>query len=108
MIDLWVVFLTVVAVELTLGKWFDETNRRDDIFLATKFGALDPEGKFGGGKQCSEPRYIKYALERSLARLRTSYIDLYYQHRVDPAVPIESIRRFRLRVVGATPADGVA
>ena len=77
------------AVELTLGKWFDETKRRNDIFLATKFGALDPEGKFGGGKQCSEPRYIKYALERSLARLRTSYIDLYYQHRIDTRVPIE-------------------
>ena len=79
------------TVELTLGKWFDETKRRNDIFLATKFGALDPEGKFGGGRQCSEPRYIKYALERSLARLRTSYIDLYYQHRVDPNVPIEVV-----------------
>ncbi|EJC99969.1 Aldo/keto reductase [Fomitiporia mediterranea MF3/22] len=78
--------------ELTLGKWFAETGRRSEIFLATKFGGWDPEGKFGKpGEPVSTPTYIKYALERSLKRLGTDYIDLYYQHRVDPNVPIEVV-----------------
>ena len=77
--------------ELTLGKWFNNTGRRSDIFLATKFGGRDPEGKFGGGKPISTPSYVKFALDRSLKRLGTDYIDLYYQHRVDPNVPIEVV-----------------
>ncbi|THH03326.1 hypothetical protein EW145_g6348 [Phellinidium pouzarii] len=80
------------STELTLGKWFAETGRRSEIFLATKFGSRDPEGKYNGGNQpVSTPSYIKYALERSLKRLGTDYIDLYYQHRVDPKVPIEVV-----------------
>lgn len=79
------------SAEITLGKWFAETGRRKEIFLATKFGSRDPEGKFGNGKPISTPSYIKYALERSLRRLGTDYIDLYYQHRVDPNVPIEVV-----------------
>ena len=77
--------------ELELGKWFKKTGRCSDIFLATKFGASDPEGKVGDGKPISTPSYVKYALSRSLQRLGTDYIDLYYQHRVDPAVPIEAV-----------------
>ena len=77
--------------EPTLAKWFEDTGRRGEIFLATKFGGRDPEGKFGDGKPISKPSYIKYALERSLRRLNTDYIDLYYQHRVDPDVPIEIV-----------------
>ena len=83
--------LCAQLAELELGKWFKKTGRRSDIFLATKFGGYDPEGKFGGGKPISTPSYIKYALERSLRRLGTDYIDLYYQHRVDPNVPIEVV-----------------
>ncbi|EJD08581.1 Aldo/keto reductase [Fomitiporia mediterranea MF3/22] len=79
------------TTELTLAKWFAGTGRRSGIFLATKFGAADPEGKFGGGQAISTPSYIKHALERSLKRLGTDYIDLYYQHRVDPSVPIEVV-----------------
>ena len=79
------------VAEVTLAKWFKETGRRSEIFLATKFGSRDPEGRFGGGKPISTPSYIKYALERSLKRLGTDYIDLYYQHRVDPKVPIEVV-----------------
>jgi len=79
------------TTELTLGKWFADTGRRDEIFLATKFGSRDPEGKFGNGGPCSTPTYIKHAFERSLERLQTPYVDLYYQHRVDPAVPIELV-----------------
>ena len=77
--------------ELVLGKWFAETGRRNEIFLATKFGTFDPERKFGGGKQISTPSYIQYALQRSLKRLGVKHIDLYYQHRVDPNVPIEIV-----------------
>lgn len=40
---------------------------------------------------CSDPAYIKQALRRSLSTLKTDYIDLYYQHRVDPKVPIEVV-----------------
>ncbi|KAI5118752.1 hypothetical protein M0805_004838 [Coniferiporia weirii] len=79
------------TTELTLAKWFTETGRRSEIFLATKFGSRDPEGKYGGGKPISTPSYIKFALNRSLKRLGTDYIDLYYQHRVDPNVPIEVV-----------------
>ncbi|KAH8111790.1 Aldo/keto reductase [Phellopilus nigrolimitatus] len=79
------------TTELTLAKWFADTGRRSDIFLATKFGAHDPEGKHGDGRPISTPSYIKYALQRSLTRLGTDHIDLYYQHRVDPAVPIEVV-----------------
>lgn len=79
------------AAELTLGKWFAETGRRSEIFLATKFGGWDPEGKFGDGKAVSTPSYVKLALNRSLKSLGTDYIDLYYQHRVDPNVPIEAV-----------------
>lgn len=83
--------LPTCQAELTLAKWFKDTGRRSEIFLATKFGGYDPEGKFGGGKPISTPSYIKYALDRSLKRLGTDYIDLYYQHRVDPNVPIEIV-----------------
>lgn len=80
------------AAEETLGKWFADTGRRGDIFLATKFGSRDPDGKYYDGKRpVSAPSYIKVAVERSLKRLGTSYIDLYYQHRVDPDVPIEVV-----------------
>lgn len=74
-----------------MAKWFKDTGRRSEIFLATKFGGYDPEGKFGGGGPVSTPSYIKFALDRSLKRLGTDYIDLYYQHRVDPNVPIEIV-----------------
>ena len=76
---------------MDLAQWFAQTGRRDEIFLATKFGAYDPEGKIGRGKQCSTPDYIAYAIQRSLTRLGTTHIDLYYQHRVDPNVPIEVV-----------------
>ncbi|KAG6826687.1 hypothetical protein H0H92_014862 [Tricholoma furcatifolium] len=72
-----------------IGKWFTETGRRSEIFLATKFGGWDPES--GNTNPISKPSYIPRALERSLRDLKTDYIDLYYQHRVDPDVPIEVV-----------------
>lgn len=63
--------------------------RRDKVFLATKFGQTKPaEGQKGNGVN-GRPEYVIAACEASLARLGTDVIDLYYQHRVDPDVPVE-------------------
>ncbi|KAG6809781.1 hypothetical protein H0H92_014765 [Tricholoma furcatifolium] len=75
--------------EALIGQWFAETGRRSEIFLATKFGARDPEA--AGYIPISKPSYIPKAIEKSLKALKTDYIDLYYQHRVDPNVPIEVV-----------------
>jgi aryl-alcohol dehydrogenase-like predicted oxidoreductase len=65
---------------------------RDKVTLATKFGFdIDPEtGKRSGGTN-SRPEHVKAVAEASLKRLRTDHIDLFYQHRVDPDVPIEDV-----------------
>tara|TARA_R110002020_G_scaffold154714_2_gene334913 strand:+ start:62206 stop:63195 length:990 start_codon:yes stop_codon:yes gene_type:complete len=61
---------------------------RDKIFLATKFGfQLEDLGNYT--KFDGSPAYVKKAVEASLKRLKTDYIDLYYAHRIDPEVPIE-------------------
>ena len=78
-----------ILAELILGKWFTQTGRRKDIFLATKFGVRDPD--LPSGPPISTPSHIRKAVARSLKRLNTDYIDLYYQHRVDPNVPIEIV-----------------
>jgi aryl-alcohol dehydrogenase-like predicted oxidoreductase len=63
-------------------------DRRDKVFLATKFGNVRGEdGSFQG--VCGRPDYVRSACEASLQRLGIETIDLYYQHRVDPDVPIE-------------------
>ena len=63
-------------------------DRRDQVFLATKFGNVrGPNGEFLGVK--GDPAYVRSACENSLSRLGVDVIDLYYQHRVDPNVPIE-------------------
>lgn len=65
---------------------------RDKIVIATKFGfALDPIGKKKWAGLNSRPEHIREVAEASLKRLRTERIDLLYQHRVDPAVPIEDV-----------------
>jgi aryl-alcohol dehydrogenase-like predicted oxidoreductase len=65
---------------------------RDQVVIATKFGfKLKPDGSPGWLGLDSRPEHIKEAAEGSLKRLRTDVIDLYYQHRVDPAVPIEDV-----------------
>ena len=63
-------------------------DRRDRVFLATKFGNVrGPAGEFLGVK--GDPDYVRSACEASLKRLGVEVIDLYYQHRVDANVPIE-------------------
>ena len=61
---------------------------RDGVRIATKFG-FDIEGGTGGLN--SRPEHIKAVVDGSLKRLRTDRIDLLYQHRVDPNVPIEDV-----------------
>ena len=63
-------------------------DRRDQVFIATKFGNVrGPNGEFLGVR--GDPAYVRSAAEASLKRLGVETIDLYYQHRVDPNVPIE-------------------
>jgi aryl-alcohol dehydrogenase-like predicted oxidoreductase len=60
--------------------------RRDKVILATKFGLMADDGSL---RTSGRPAYVKACCDASLARLGVEYIDLYYQHRVDPDVPIE-------------------
>jgi aryl-alcohol dehydrogenase-like predicted oxidoreductase len=70
--------------EELLGKAI--SGRRGEVILATKFGNL---GGRGGKVADGRPEYVVEACDASLRRLGVDVIDLYYQHRVDPAVPIE-------------------
>ncbi len=65
---------------------------RDQVVIATKFGfAPDPMGGPGWSALDSRPEHVKQVAEASLKRLKTDVIDLFYQHRVDPNVPIEDV-----------------
>jgi aryl-alcohol dehydrogenase-like predicted oxidoreductase len=65
---------------------------RDTVVIATKFGfKLDPNGGAWPIGVDSRPEQIKKVADASLKRLRTDRIDLFYQHRVDPLVPIEDV-----------------
>jgi len=87
--------------------------RRDQVFLATKFGIVrdprDPTRRSFDGS----PRYARQAIEASLRRLGVDHVDLYYLHRVDPAVPIEEtmqaladlVRAGKVRHVGLSEAS---
>jgi len=73
--------------------------RRDQVILATKFGF-----EFEGGKRTghnSHPEHIRAAVDGSLKRLGTDHIDLLYQHRVDPEVPIEEVAGTVAQLVSA-------
>jgi aryl-alcohol dehydrogenase-like predicted oxidoreductase len=75
------------ANEELLGRAF--ADRRDRVLLATKFGFRFEGDQLLGTD--SRPEHIREVVEASLRRLRTDRIDLLYQHRVDPAVPIEDV-----------------
>jgi aryl-alcohol dehydrogenase-like predicted oxidoreductase len=73
--------------EELLGRALE--GRRDMVLIATKFGfRIGGNDRFGVD---SRPEHVKAVAEASLRRLRTDRIDLFYQHRVDPAVPIEEV-----------------
>ena len=74
--------------ETCLGQFLGD--RRKDVVLASKFGSpMDDAGTLMGGSR----RYLMSAVEASLKRLKTDWIDLYQMHRVDPATPIEETLR---------------
>lgn len=67
---------------------------RDQVVIATKFGfdtSVDPRGSKGAPVLNSRPEHIRQVAEASLKRLKIDVIDLFYQHRVDPDVPIEDV-----------------
>jgi len=89
--------------------------RRDDVVIATKFGLMSHRGGDGGRTIDGHPANARAAIEGSLKRLGTDHIDLYYQHRSDPTVPIEDtvgaladlVQAGKIRHIGlseATPA----
>jgi len=86
-------------------------DRRDRVVLATKFGNVrGADGSWGGVN--GRPEYVRQACDASLSRLGVSHIDLYYQHRVDPSVPIEEtvgamaelVRAGKVRYLGLSEA----
>ncbi|KAL6406271.1 Aldo/keto reductase [Ilyonectria robusta] len=74
-----------------IGDWFKHSGKRDDIFLATKFG-LKYDANFQQSEH-SDYDYVKSACEKSLSRLGVDVIDLYYCHCIDGKTPIEEIVR---------------
>ncbi|MFJ5454112.1 aldo/keto reductase [Pectobacterium jejuense] len=97
--------------ELLLGKAIK--GKREQLFLATKFGIIrDPANPNARGV-CGKPDYIRRAVEGSLTRLGTDVIDLYYQHRIDPTVPIEEtvgtlaelVQEGKIRYIGLSEAS---
>ncbi|MCI0471824.1 MAG: aldo/keto reductase [Candidatus Aminicenantes bacterium] len=96
--------------EELLGKAL--ANRREKVILATKFGVK--RGQDGAWLGISgSPEYIKACCDASLKRLNTDYIDLYYQHRPDPNVPIEEtigtmaelVQAGKVRYIGLSEAS---
>jgi len=113
-LDLGVTFLDTAEV---YGPYINEElvgralkGRRDRVVIATKFGFRIENGKNVGLN--SRPEHIREAVEGSLRRLGTEYIDLLYQHRVDPTVPIEEVvgtmadlvRQGKVRYLGLSEA----
>lgn len=75
--------------EALLGKALK--GRRHEVTIATKFAWRFKDGKQLRGERASSPAQIREAVEGSLRRLGTDHIDLLYQHRIDPQVPVEEI-----------------
>ncbi|HEX2552605.1 MAG TPA: aldo/keto reductase [Microvirga sp.] len=91
--------------ETIIGAWLKSRGGRDKVVIATKVG-----GDMGLGRKCLEKDYIRQAVEASLKRLRTDYIDLYQSHWDDPDTPVqetleaydELVRAGKVRVIGAS------
>jgi aryl-alcohol dehydrogenase-like predicted oxidoreductase len=96
--------------ERTVGKAL--TDRRDSVVLATKFGIVREPGADVARGVNGNPDYVRASCEASLKRLGVDFIDLYYQHRVDPKVPIEEtvgamaqlVRQGKVRYLGLSEA----
>ena len=96
--------------ETIIGNWLKQRGNRDQVIIATKVG-----GDMGLGKKCLARNYILKAVDASLKRLQTDYIDLYQSHYDDPETPQEEtletyaelIKAGKVRAIGAsnfTPA----
>jgi len=91
--------------EAVIGKWMKARGNRSRLVIATKVGS-----DMGLGKVCLKPDYIRTAVEASLSRLQTDYIDLYQSHWDDPETPFEDvlgaydelIRAGKVRLIGAS------
>ena len=91
--------------ETILGKWLKARGNRDKVSIATKLGI-----EMGPGKKGLSRGYMMQAVEASLRRLQTDYIDLYQSHRDDPDTPIEEtlsayadlIKQGKVREIGAS------
>ncbi|HUN77025.1 MAG TPA: aldo/keto reductase [Steroidobacteraceae bacterium] len=91
--------------ETVLGKWLKSRGKRSQVIIATKVGM-----EMGAAEQGLSRAYILRAVERSLQRLGTDYIDLYQSHRDDPQVPLEEtlgtyadlIQQGKVRAIGAS------
>jgi aryl-alcohol dehydrogenase-like predicted oxidoreductase len=91
--------------EEVIGKWLKSRGNRDKVLIATKLGVEVVPGEQGLSRQ-----YMLKAVERSLTRLNTDYIDLYQSHRDDPNTPIEEtletyaqlIKSGKVRAIGAS------
>jgi aryl-alcohol dehydrogenase-like predicted oxidoreductase len=95
--------------ESIVGKWFKNSGRRKDVMLATKLGLEMGEGKSG-----LSAKYIAQAVDASLSRLQTDYIDLYQAHCDDEKTPLEEtldafdrlIKAGKVRYIGASNYSG--
>jgi aryl-alcohol dehydrogenase-like predicted oxidoreductase len=91
--------------ETIIGNWLAKRGGRDKVIVATKLGV-----EMGPGEQGLSKAYMERAVERSLARLKTDYIDLYQAHRDDTATPLEEtleafaalIKAGKVRAIGAS------
>ena len=94
--------------ETLIGKWLKRTGKRDRMVIASKVG-MD----MGNGHKGLSAAYIEQALERSLRRLQTDYLDLYQSHTDDPHTDLEEtlstygelIKKGKVRVIGASNYD---
>jgi aryl-alcohol dehydrogenase-like predicted oxidoreductase len=101
----WVPGNTGGDSEMIIGRWLKTRGGRDKIVLATKVGMDMGDGKVG-----LAPKYIRQAIEASLKRLQTDYVDLYQSHRDDETVEIEAvletyarlIEEGKVRIIGAS------
>ena len=95
--------------ETIIGKWFAKTGKRKNVILATKVGM-----EMGEGKKGLKAAYIRQAVEDSLQRLQTDYIDVYQAHKDDSETPLEEtlgafnelVKEGKVRYIGASNYSG--